>query len=125
MQKITTFFMFEDGAEEAMNFYVSIFKNSKIVSTMPGPDGAVIGGAFELEGQRFSAFNGGPSFKFSQGMSQFVSCETQHEIDELYEKLSEGGEKQQCGWLTDSLGSGTISSTGAWSRSTMCPTVPE
>lgn len=104
MQRITTFFMFEDHASEAMNFYVSIFKNSKIVSTMPGSDGSVMGGTFELEGQRFNAFNGGPHFKFSQGISQFVSCDTQEEIDYLYEKLSEGGEKQPCGWLKDKFG---------------------
>ena len=104
MQKITTFFMFEDHAHEAMNFYVSIFKNSKIVSTMPGPNGTAMGGTFELEGQRFNAFNGGTHFKFSQGVSQFVSCDTQEEIDYFYEKLSEGGEKQPCGWLTDKFG---------------------
>ena len=103
-QKITTFLMFNDTAEEAMNFYVSIFKNSKIISSMPGPNGTVMGGTFELEGQRFNAFNGGPHFKFSQGISQFVSCDTQDEIDFFYEKLSEGGEKQQCGWLTDKFG---------------------
>lgn len=104
MQKITTFFMFQDGAAEAMDFYVSIFKNSKVTSTMPGPDGKVMGGSFELDGQKFSAFNGGPHFNFSQGMSQFVNCDTQEEIDYFYEKLSEGGEKQQCGWLTDKFG---------------------
>lgn len=104
MQMITTFFMFEDHASEAMNFYVSIFKNSKIVSTMLGSDGSVMGGTFEIEGQRFNAFNGGPHFKFSQGISQFVSCDTQEEIDYLYEKLSEGGEKQPCGWLKDKFG---------------------
>lgn len=104
MQKITTFFMFEDHADEAMNFYVSVFKNSKIVSTMPGPNGTVMGGTFELEGQRFNAFNGGPHFSFSQGMSQFVSCDTQDEIDYFYEKLSDGGENQPCGWLTDKFG---------------------
>jgi predicted 3-demethylubiquinone-9 3-methyltransferase (glyoxalase superfamily) len=104
MQKITTFFMFPDRADEAMNFYVSVFKNSRIVSTMPGPNGSVMGGTFELEGQRFNAFNGGPHFTFSQGLSQFVSCDTQDEIDYYYEKLSHGGEKQPCGWLTDKFG---------------------
>lgn len=104
MQKITTFFMFEDHADEAMNFYVSIFENSRIVSTMPGPNGAVMGGIFELDGQRFHAFNGGQHFKFSQGVSQFVSCDTQDEIDHFYEKLSESGEKQPCGWVTDKFG---------------------
>ncbi len=104
MQKITTFFMFESRAGEAMDFYVSVFKNSRIVSTFPGPNGSVLGGIFELEGQRFNAFNGGPHFRFSSGTSQFVSCETQDEIDHYYEKLSEGGEKEPCGWLKDKFG---------------------
>ncbi len=96
--------MFNDRAGEAMNFYTSIFKNSKIVSSMPGPGGTVMGGTFELEGQRFNAFNGGPSFAFSQGVSQFVACNTQEEIDHFYNSLSEGGQKQPCGWLTDKFG---------------------
>ncbi|MEP7214285.1 MAG: VOC family protein [Acidobacteriota bacterium] len=104
MQKIMTFFMFSDGAGEAMDFYTSVFKNSKILSTMPGPNGTVMGGTFELEGQRFSAFNGGPHFTFSQGISQFVSCETQDEIDYYYDTLSEGGEKDRCGWVKDKFG---------------------
>jgi predicted 3-demethylubiquinone-9 3-methyltransferase (glyoxalase superfamily) len=104
MQKITTFFMFNDKAAEAMSFYVSVFKNSKVLSTMPGPEGTVMGGSFQLEGQEFMAYNGGPSFKFEQGMSLFVSCETQAEIDDLWEKLSEGGEKQPCGWVQDKCG---------------------
>lgn len=103
-QKITTFLMFNKGAGEAMNFYVSTFKNSKIISSMPGPDGTAMGGTFELEGQRFSAFDGGPHFTFAEGMSQWVSCETQDEIDYYYEKLSEGGEQQPCGWLKDKFG---------------------
>jgi len=104
MQKISTFFMFPERADEAMNFYVSIFKNSRILSTMPGPDGKPMGGSFEIEGKRFNAFNGGPHFRFSQGVSQFVSCDTQEEIDHFYDKLSEGGEKQPCGWVTDKFG---------------------
>jgi predicted 3-demethylubiquinone-9 3-methyltransferase (glyoxalase superfamily) len=104
MQKITTFFMFESGAGDAMDFYVSVFKDGKIINTIPGPDGKPMGGTFELEGQRFNAFNGGPHFKFSSGISLFVSCETQDEIDHYYEKLSEGGEKQPCGWLKDKFG---------------------
>ena len=104
MQKITTFFMFPERAAEAMEFYVSIFKNSKVISTMPGPDGKPMGGTFELEGQRFNAFDGGPHFSFSQGISQFVSCETQEEIDHYYDGLSEGGEKQPCGWVKDKFG---------------------
>jgi predicted 3-demethylubiquinone-9 3-methyltransferase (glyoxalase superfamily) len=104
MQKITTFLMFSDRAGEAMNFYTSVFKNSKIVSSMPGPNGSVLGGTFELEGQRYSAFNGGPHFTFSPGISLFVSCGTQDEIDYYYDKLSEGGEKQPCGWVKDQFG---------------------
>lgn len=104
MQKITTFLMFNDKAEEAMNFYASIFKNSKIVNTMPGPNGSVMGGTVELDGQQLMTFNGGPHFSFSQGISLFVKAETQEEIDHLYEELSVGGEKQQCGWVTDKFG---------------------
>ncbi len=104
MQKITTFLMFEDCAHEAAEFYVSIFGNSKITSTMPGPGGKAMGATFVLDGQEFNAFNGGPHFSFSQGISLFVSCDTQSEIDEKYEKLSEGGEKQPCGWLKDKFG---------------------
>ena len=104
MQKIMTFLMFNDRAGEAIDFYTSVFKNSKKLSTMPGPDGKVMGGTFELEGQRFSAFNGGPHFTFSQGISQFVSCETQDEIDYYYDALSEGGEKDRCGWVKDKFG---------------------
>jgi predicted 3-demethylubiquinone-9 3-methyltransferase (glyoxalase superfamily) len=104
MQKITTFLMFNDKAEEAMNFYVSVFRNSQIVNTMPGPNGSVMGGTVELEGQQLMTFNGGPHFSFSQGISLFVKAETQEEIDHLYEELSVGGEKQQCGWVTDKFG---------------------
>lgn len=104
MQKITTFLMFNNRAEEAMNFYVSIFKDARIVSTMPGPDGSVMGGTFEIAGQRFNCFNGGPTFKFAQGFSLMVNAETQDEIDHLYDGLSEGGEKQPCSWLVDKFG---------------------
>jgi predicted 3-demethylubiquinone-9 3-methyltransferase (glyoxalase superfamily) len=110
MPKITTFLTFNDQAEEAIAFYTSIFENSRIVSTTrygeagPGPEGALMSATFELAGQEFFALNGGPSFTFSQGISLFVSCETQEEIDELWEKLSEGGEKGPCGWLTDKYG---------------------
>ncbi len=104
MQKITTFLMFNDQAEEAMNFYVSIFKNAKIVSTMPGPGDGVMGGSFEIAGQRFNCFNGGPKFKFEQGFSLMVSAETQEEIDHLYDALSAGGEQQPCSWLVDKFG---------------------
>jgi predicted 3-demethylubiquinone-9 3-methyltransferase (glyoxalase superfamily) len=96
--------MFNDKAEEAMNFYVSVFRNSQIVNTMPGPNGSVMGGTVELEGQQLMTFNGGPHFSFSQGISLFVKAETQEEIDHLYEELSVGGGKQQCGWVTDKFG---------------------
>ena len=94
MQKITPFLWFDTQAEEAMNFYVSIFKNSKILSA----------NRFELEGQEFMVLNGGPHFKFTPAISLFVNCETQEEVDELWEKLSEGGEKGKCGWLKDKFG---------------------
>ena len=103
-KKITTFLTFDDKAEEAMSFYTSIFPDSRIVSTTPGPDGTLMSGTFELAGQEFMALNGGPSFSFAQGFSLFVDCETQEEVDEFWEKLSEGGEKGPCGWLTDKFG---------------------
>jgi predicted 3-demethylubiquinone-9 3-methyltransferase (glyoxalase superfamily) len=110
MQKITPFLWFDGKAEEAMNFYVSIFKNSKVVNVTrcgeagPGPKGTVMSATFQLDGQPFMALNGGPLFTFSPAISFFVSCETQEEVDELWEKLSEGGEKQRCGWLKDQYG---------------------
>ncbi len=110
MQKITTFLTFNDQAEEAVNFYTSIFENSRIVSTTrygeagPGPEGSVMSATFELAGQEIMALNGGPSFTFAQGISLFVDCETQEEVDDYWEKLSEGGEKGPCGWLTDKFG---------------------
>ena len=110
MQKITPFLWFDDQAEEAMNFYVSIFKNSKIVSVNrsgeagPGPKGKIMTATFQLNGQEFMALNGGPEFRFTEAISFFVNCETQQEVDKLWEKLSEGGEKGQCGWLKDKYG---------------------
>lgn len=104
MNKITPFLWFDDQAEEAMNFYVSIFKNSRIVSTTPGPDGKVMTATFQLDGQELYALNGGPHFKFTEAISLFVNCETQEEVDELWGKLSEGGEEEQCGWLKDKYG---------------------
>jgi predicted 3-demethylubiquinone-9 3-methyltransferase (glyoxalase superfamily) len=110
MQKITPFLWFDGQAEEAMNHYVSIFKNSKVVSVSrygeagPGPAGAVMSATFQLEGQDFMALNGGPHFKFNEAISLFVSCESQAEIDELWNKLLEGGQAQQCGWLKDKFG---------------------
>jgi len=110
MQKITPFLWVDGKAEEAMNFYVSIFKNSKVgrVSRYgdagPGPKGSVMSCAFQLEGQDFYALNGGPQFKFTPAISLFVNCETQQEVDALWEKLSAGGRKDQCGWLQDKYG---------------------
>ncbi|SCY08303.1 Glyoxalase superfamily enzyme, possibly 3-demethylubiquinone-9 3-methyltransferase [Nitrosospira sp. Nl5] len=110
MQKITPFLWFDSNAEEAMNFYVSIFKNSRVGNLTrygdagPGPKGTVMSAAFQLDGQDFIALNGGPHFTFSPAISFFVNCETQQEVDELWEKLSAGGEKHQCGWLRDKYG---------------------
>lgn len=110
MQAITPFLWFDTQAEEAMNFYVSIFKNSKVHGVSrygdagPGPKGTVMSATFELNGQKFFALNGGPMFKFTPAISFFVDCETQQEVDELWEKLSEGGRKDQCGWLQDRFG---------------------
>ena len=110
MQKIRPFLWFDDKAEEAVNFYVSVFKNSKVVSMNrygeagPGAKGMVMSATFQLEGQDFMALNGGPQFKFTPAISLFVNCETQQEVDELWEKLSEGGRKDRCGWLQDKYG---------------------
>jgi predicted 3-demethylubiquinone-9 3-methyltransferase (glyoxalase superfamily) len=110
MQKITPFLWFDDKAEEAMNFYISIFRNSKIGSVArygeagPGAKGTVMTATFQLDGQEFIALNGGPLFKFTEAISFSVNCETQEEVDELWEKLSEGGEKGRCGWLKDKYG---------------------
>jgi predicted 3-demethylubiquinone-9 3-methyltransferase (glyoxalase superfamily) len=102
--KITPFLWFDHQAEEAAKFYISIFRNSKIGKLMPGPDGKVMGLSFTLDGQEFRALNGGPQFKFSPAISLFVDCNTQKEVDELWEKLSAGGQKQPCGWLQDKYG---------------------
>jgi predicted 3-demethylubiquinone-9 3-methyltransferase (glyoxalase superfamily) len=110
MPKITPFLWFDNNAEEAMQFYTSIFKNSKISDVTrygdagPGPKGSVMSATFELEGQKFMALNGGPHFKFTEAISLFVSVDTQHEVDELWEKLSAGGQKSRCGWLKDKFG---------------------
>lgn len=110
MQKITPFLWFDGKAEEAMNFYMSIFKNSKIVNIMrygeadPEKNGTVMSAVFELQGQEFIVINGGPQFTFSPAISFFVNCETQAEVDEFWEKLSEGGKTNRCGWLDDKFG---------------------
>jgi predicted 3-demethylubiquinone-9 3-methyltransferase (glyoxalase superfamily) len=109
MQKITPFLWFDDRAREAARFYVSIFKNSKILGD-DGADGAgaadasVSSARFQLDGQELIAFNGGPHFKFTEAISLFVNCETQDEVDDLWERLSEGGETSRCGWLKDKFG---------------------
>ena len=110
MQKITPFLWFNDQAEEAVNFYISLFKNSRIVSLSrygeagPGPKGSVMSVTFELEGQPFYALNGGPHFSFTPAISLFVNCESQAEVDELWDKLAAGGRKDRCGWLQDKYG---------------------
>lgn len=111
MQKITTYLWFDDNAEEAMKFYVSLFKNSKILSTSrypegsPGKPGTLMTGQFQLDGQEFMALNGGPQFPFTEAISLLVNCEDQQEVDELWSKLtSDGGQESQCGWLKDKFG---------------------
>ncbi len=110
LQRISPFLWFDKQAEEAANFYTSIFKNSKVGKVArygeggPGPKGSAMTVAFELDGQEFVALNGGPQFKFCEAVSFVVNCETQQEIDEFWEKLSEGGKKVECGWLKDKYG---------------------
>jgi len=110
MPKITPFLWYDDNAEEAVNFYRSIFKDSKVGKVSrygdagPGPKGQVMTIEFELMGQKFTALNAGPQFKFTEAISFVVNCETQKEVDEFWEKLSAGGEKVQCGWLKDKFG---------------------
>ena len=109
-QKITTFLWFDKNAEEAVNFYVSIFKNSRIRRTAhygdsgAGPKGSVMTIEFQLDGQEFTALNGGPEFKFNEAISQVVHCKTQEEVDYFWEKLSAGGQIVECGWLKDKFG---------------------
>jgi predicted 3-demethylubiquinone-9 3-methyltransferase (glyoxalase superfamily) len=109
-KKITTFLTFDDRAEEAIEFYTSIFPDSRITSRSyygdagPGEKGSFMTGTFELAGQEFMALNGGSSFTFAQGISLFVECETQEEVDDFWERLTEGGEPGPCGWLTDKFG---------------------
>ena len=110
MQKITPFLWFDGNAEEAANFYISIFKNSKMGKISrygdagPGPKGSVMSVTFQIEGQEFFALNGGPQFKFTPAISFFVNCETQQEVDVLWERLSAGGRTDRCGWLQDKFG---------------------
>ena len=110
MQKIRPFLWFDHQAEEAMHFYTSIFKNSRVGTVQrygeggPGPQGSVMSVTFELEGQQFFALNGGPHFSFTPAISFFVNCDMQQEVDDFWEKLSAGGEKSRCGWLKDRFG---------------------
>ena len=105
MKKITPFLWFDTQAEEAMNFYISIFKHSKVLGVTPGSNGIASSVSFELEGQEFIGLNAGPQFKFNEAISFFVDCETQQEVDELWAKLTaNGGEESMCGWLKDKYG---------------------
>ena len=110
VQRIVPFLWFDSQAEEAMNFYVAIFRNSKVINVSryaegaPGKAGTVMSVKFQLEGQEFMGLNGGPLFKFTEAISMFVKCETQEEVDELWSKLTAGGQESQCGWLKDKFG---------------------
>jgi predicted 3-demethylubiquinone-9 3-methyltransferase (glyoxalase superfamily) len=110
MQKITTFLWFDGKAEEAANFYTSLFKDSKILNVArygdagPGPKGSVMLVTFQLEGQKFIALNGGPQYSFTPAISLFVDCDSQAEVDNLWDKLTAGGQEVQCGWLQDKFG---------------------
>ena len=103
MGKITPFLWFNHEAEEAMHYYLSIFKNGRVIG-VNRVNGRVLGVTFELDGQQFMGLNAGPKFKFTEAISFFVNCETQAEVDELWEKLSAGGEKSRCGWIKDKYG---------------------
>ena len=109
-QQITPFLWFDDNADKAVNFYLSIFKDSRLLDTKrygetgPGPKGTIMTATFELNGQQFIALNGGPRFKFTEAVSFVVKCETQEEIDYYWDKLLDGGEPQRCGWLKDRFG---------------------
>jgi predicted 3-demethylubiquinone-9 3-methyltransferase (glyoxalase superfamily) len=110
MQKIKPCLWFDGNADEAMNFYISVFKNSQVVHAIrcgdagPGPKGSLLGATFQLDGQEIMVLNGGPQFHFTPAISLFVNCETQAEVDGYWEKLLAGGKAQQCGWLTDKYG---------------------
>lgn len=104
MQKITTFLTFDNQAEEAVNFYVSLFKNSRILRVARNDDGSLFTATFELDGQQYIALNGGPYFTFTHAISLFVRCESQEEVDELWARLTDGGEEVGCGWLKDRFG---------------------
>jgi predicted 3-demethylubiquinone-9 3-methyltransferase (glyoxalase superfamily) len=109
-QKITTCLWFDNNAEDAIDFYLSIFKDSRLLSATrygdkgPGPKGSLLAATFQIEGQEFSVINGGPAFKLSEAVSLVVNCATQAEVDALWDKLGDGGQHQQCGWLKDKFG---------------------
>lgn len=105
MQKISPFLWFDHEAEDAAKFYTSVFKNSRVVSTMPGPDGGVMGVTFMLDGVEFIGLNAGPQFTFNESVSFYVKCKDQAEVDYYWEKLTaDGGEESRCGWLKDKYG---------------------
>ena len=104
MQKITPFLWFDGTVEAAMKMYCSVFPQSKVLNTSPGPGGTMMSATFQLEGQQFIAFNGGPHFKFTPAISMYVNCESQAEVDDLWAKLSDGGTESRCGWLQDRFG---------------------
>ena len=104
MRKLTPFLWFDGDVAEVVKFYQSVFPGSKVLDPMPGPNGTLMGATFELDGQRFIAFNGGPQLKLTPAVSIYVNCETQREVDELWAKLTDGGAESQCGWLVDRFG---------------------
>jgi predicted 3-demethylubiquinone-9 3-methyltransferase (glyoxalase superfamily) len=104
MQKITPFLWFNGNVRDAVDFYRSVFPNSRVLNTTPGPNGKLLGATFELEGQTFIAFDGGPQLEFNPAVSMYVNCETQDEVDNLWARLVEGGKETQCGWLEDRFG---------------------
>jgi predicted 3-demethylubiquinone-9 3-methyltransferase (glyoxalase superfamily) len=104
MRKITPFLWFDGNAQDAIDFYTSVFRNARVDRLMPGPDGKLMGAAFQLEGQSFMALNGGPQFQFSPAISMYVHCESQEEVDYYWSRLGEGGSFQPCGWLKDKFG---------------------
>ena len=104
MGRMTPFLWYEGNVAEAMDFYRSVFPESKVVGTMPGPNGTLMGATFELDGQRFIAFAGGPHLQLTPAVSMYINCESQAEVDELWDKLTDGGSESQCGWLVDRFG---------------------
>lgn len=104
MAKMTPFLWYQGNVAEAMDFYRSVFPESKVVGTMPGPNGTLMGATFELDGQRFIAFAGGPHLQLTPAVSMYINCESQAEVDELWARLTDGGSESQCGWLVDRFG---------------------